>query len=832
GYIYLSYEDTASYRDECAFYKVEEYDPDRRIYQYDNLIGFSYIYQESGTSFANVFTALGDETLTDVAAFMFDRNVDYTLSVYTDCAGDDPTSGVQVVYQTGNFGNYGYRNIKLDAPVTLSPGQRYSVILTLDNPDSNYIDIPVVEDVSFWDMDFDHGVYEDSAYLLMNGFDEWSDVSDMYNFRVKAFTQPADSRCPYSPSGTHSYSDWTYTGTSACTEPGSVSRICAYCGKTETGTAAPLGHSWGEWTVDENDDSKLYRVCLRCGATEEKQNVITEDDLIWTFDERTGELTISGDGPMADYSQNMAPWMIHYFDIRSVVIGDGVTSVGSEAFRFYPSIQSISLGSGIKSIGQWAFSGCTSLMSIEIPSGVESIGEAAFYNCSSLMEITVPGSVGAIDQWVFYGCTSLERVYVGNGVSSIGFLAFSGCTSLSCIDLPGTLTSVAIMSFDGCTALSDIYFHGTEEQWNRIDIDICNDPLLRANIHFIGSKLEKTGGYDVKITGLDPALAYVIRYATGEYANAGEVKRGLNAGFIQVSGASEAVITLPTHGMHTVCAVVGSEQKFIDKVSIDVGDMKKKVEIYVDDLNLRVFNLYGATRVNIFKDGGIIRKITSFTTDGLKSWADIELPEAGIYTVRVMFGNEYIETILTATVPAASISTNGRIFTLADYGVNNVSYMRLAKGVVTTAAAMKSAPDLRTYGRKYFTAGTSAFAALDTVNGETTSYTVQIVYFSGYSEFITFDLTPTVPVITTAKSSIILSNVRSEDYYIDWVRCAPGVQTSLYAVRHANGSRVRTTYDIVNDTITFSGLSAGAYTLYYLYDGFNLSEGMVTVNVK
>ena len=66
---------------------------------------------------------------------------------------------------------------------------------------------------------------------------------------------------------------------------------------------------------------------------------------------------------------------------------------------------------------------------------------------------------------------------------------------------------------------------------------------------------------------------------------------------------------------------------------------------------------------------------------------------------------------------------------------------------------------------------------------------------------------------------------------IDWVRCAPGQLTSLSAVRHTKVSQVKKTKDIVNDTITFDGLSAGKYTLYYLYDGWNLSEGMVTVTV-
>ena len=107
-----------------------------------------------------------------------------------------------------------------------------------------------------------------------------------------------------------------------------------------------------------------------------------------------------------------------------------------------------------------------------------------------------------------------------------------------------------------------------------------------------------------------------------------------------------------------------------------------------------------------------------------------------------------------------------------------------------------------------------------------------IGYNSGYTQFVAFEVTPTVPVITTTSDSIILTNVQTDSYYLDWVRCAPGELTTLSQVRHTKGSQVKKTANIVDDTITFTGLTAGKYTLYYLYDGWNLSEGMVTVTVN
>ncbi|MBQ7500666.1 MAG: hypothetical protein IJT91_07200 [Clostridia bacterium] len=350
-----------------------------------------------------------------------------------------------------------------------------------------------------------------------------------------------------------------------------------------------------------------------------------------------------------------------------------------------------------------------------------------------------------------------------------------------------------------------------------------------------GIQMVKVSGYDVKITGLEAANSYVIRYATGTYASVSALKNGTNAGFIQVSSASEAIVSLPTDGVHTIMVTKGSAVEFSGNVSIDVEDMEKTVVASANDMNVKVENLFGASQVRVMQNGAILMKInpTSFTTDGLKTWAEFTAPSTGTYTIRIVFpGNVNVDGTITITVPEAGITGNGRIFTLDNYGgAGNVLYIRFAKGVITTTADMKAAPDLRTFGAKYFKNDSAAFAALDAVNSETTTYTVQIGYASGYTEFVTFDITPTVPGVIGGTATITLTNVQSEDYYMDWVRCAPGLHNTLYAIRHAAGSQVKKTNDISDGKIMFTNLAAGEYTLYYLYDGWNLSEGMVTVTV-
>ena len=208
------------------------------------------------------------------------------------------------------------------------------------------------------------------------------------------------------------------------------------------------------------------------------------ENVTYSIDTETGELTISGKGTMANYSLNNSPFY-HNSDIKTITISSGVTSIGNGVFKYCTSLTSITLPDGVTSIGDDAFYNCTRLTSITIPDSVTSIGGGAFSYCKNLTSVTIPNSVTSIGSSAFYGCTSLTSVTIPDSVTSIGWHAFESCTSLTSITIPNSVTRIGDYAFYLCTSLEDVYYLGTKAEWNSIYIKDDNDCLINATLHFI-----------------------------------------------------------------------------------------------------------------------------------------------------------------------------------------------------------------------------------------------------------------------------------------------------------------------------------------------------------
>ena len=231
------------------------------------------------------------------------------------------------------------------------------------------------------------------------------------------------------------------------------------------------------------------------------------DDLTWTLDS-SGTLTISGTGPMYNYSLWDNPWCD--IALRSsgistrvvnAVVSSGVTALGERALADCGSMVSVSLPETLLTVGESCFMSSDALRSITIPNSVRSIGLGAFTACKNLLRVTLGRGLQRIGGQAFRECSSLSSIVIPDGVKKIEYLTFSDCANLMEITIPHTVTVIENHAFANCNILSRVTFTGTRAQWNAIDMGDDNDPLLSANITFAGSGPAAptvTGGNDAQ----------------------------------------------------------------------------------------------------------------------------------------------------------------------------------------------------------------------------------------------------------------------------------------------------------------------------------------------
>ncbi len=146
----------------------------------------------------------------------------------------------------------------------------------------------------------------------------------------------------------------------------------------------------------------------------------------------------------------------YYSSLKTLIIGDCITSIDFFTFNACKQLESIELPDGITEIDSCAFFGCKSLTTINIPDSIKVIGHSAFEGCSSLTTIIIPNGITVIDVELFMGCSSLTSVVIPDGVTTIGENAFNGCSSLESVVIPDSVTTIGECAFNGCSSLESI----------------------------------------------------------------------------------------------------------------------------------------------------------------------------------------------------------------------------------------------------------------------------------------------------------------------------------------------------------------------------------------
>ena len=242
--------------------------------------------------------------------------------------------------------------------------------------------------------------------------------------------------------------------------------------------------------------------------------------LSWKFTS-AGVLIISGKGEMPDYRWDVSftyPWHSFHETINSVIIDNGITSIGNNAFNGCSGLSNITIPNSVTVIGSGAFSGCVKLKNITIPNSVTEIGVVAFAGCAGLTNLTIPANITKIkigtfeactslvsvvipegvtdiEEYAFYGCTSLTEVFIPNSVVGIGMYAFENCRGLTSVTISGSVKTIGGFAFRGCVNLADVIIsHGVKIIGNHA-FAYCSN-LTEVNIPNSVSRVESSAFYE------------------------------------------------------------------------------------------------------------------------------------------------------------------------------------------------------------------------------------------------------------------------------------------------------------------------------------------------
>lgn len=266
----------------------------------------------------------------------------------------------------------------------------------------------------------------------------------------------------------------------------------------------------------EHLDANQDMFCDYCSETMviEEGNVTDTIKYAFTFDKI---LLITGTGEIPDYSTwdetNRPPWQHLSANIDTVIIGNGITTIGRAAFNEHEALKKAVLPESVTTIRENAFSECSYLSEINFSEGLTTIEYHAFSNCDSLTSVILPESLTVISSSFEY-CDGITEVYIPalitNGVESflrginnlekltisenntaysadekalfnkdktklllfiaksdkrytipasvtyINYSAFSNCTSLETVTIPESVKTIDQSAFSGCSALKSV----------------------------------------------------------------------------------------------------------------------------------------------------------------------------------------------------------------------------------------------------------------------------------------------------------------------------------------------------------------------------------------
>ena len=224
---------------------------------------------------------------------------------------------------------------------------------------------------------------------------------------------------------------------------------------------------------------------------------VSAEEPVTTWDIEDGVLTVCGSGDMfADGEPRPDGWPTGE-GITSIIISEGITSVGDFAFKGFYDVTTVLLPISLEEIGYAAFQDCYVLddvimphdlmvskdaflntkwlenltdengfaihsgvllsytgeeTTLTVPEGVVSI--AGDFSDTQFEEVILPESVKILSDYAFYMQKALSRINFPSGLTYVGGYAFEQCKALTVAELPESVQYVGEGVFQNCFALT------------------------------------------------------------------------------------------------------------------------------------------------------------------------------------------------------------------------------------------------------------------------------------------------------------------------------------------------------------------------------------------
>lgn len=229
------------------------------------------------------------------------------------------------------------------------------------------------------------------------------------------------------------------------------------------------------------------------------------ENVSWSLDEN-GILTVSGSGEMTDWNYSTFSFSSDKINltfsgpvnpiyeireaVKSIVVEEGITTIGELTFAGCSNLKSVSLPESLTTVNGYAFCGCSRLEEIIIPGNVNEIGKRAFFYCTALKKITLPQKMNIIEEATFAYCKALEDIELPQGIEEIDNDCFEDCISLTSISIPEGVKEIKSKAFEECENLTSVTFPSTLETISYNAFEGCvklENPVFGNNLKYISN---------------------------------------------------------------------------------------------------------------------------------------------------------------------------------------------------------------------------------------------------------------------------------------------------------------------------------------------------------